>query len=128
MDTFLRAYMDLEGYVPLGFVMCYQNVSYYCADFQDVLKALQKKGDKYLLQLDTETGTIRVREGWHQWLMPNINTPGGKGLPRYTKEQYEASIAQQAANNDPSNYNTKIEENNVSLSAQASEFIMSGEK
>jgi len=83
-DTYLRSFMDEEGFVPLGILYCYQNVVYFCADPAEVLNKISSKGSSYFLETDRDTVTVRLRSGWEKWLMPN--EAGGLGVPKYTVE------------------------------------------
>ena len=83
-DTYLRSFMDEEGFVPLGILYCYQNVVYFCADPAEVLNKISSKGSSYFLETDKDTATVRLRSGWEKWLMPN--EAGGLGVPKYTVE------------------------------------------
>eukprot|EP00981_Chlorochromonas_danica_P011551 scaffold4102_cov174-Ochromonas_danica.AAC.5 len=64
MDTYVRAYMDEAGYVPIGLEVANRSKFY---------------------ELDTENETIRLKNGWEKFLL--VNAYGGRGLPRYVKQQ-----------------------------------------
>ena len=83
MDTFIRAYMDVEGYVPISIVCNYQNVVYFGVPYDNIQLKL-KENAKF--DIDLENDVMRLKEGWDKWLMPNPN--GGKGLPKYQKQEY----------------------------------------
>lgn len=79
-DTYLRRNMDMDGYVPVGFVAGFQAVYNVHQDYASLLEAL-KRSD--VLEMDVEHEKIRTRDGWQKWLWPNAE--GGYGVPRYIK-------------------------------------------
>lgn len=64
MDTFIRSYMDEEGYVPLALVCSYQNVACVGASYYDVLSKLRDAGEGSKLELDASNETLRLKSGW----------------------------------------------------------------
>ncbi|KAG5192070.1 hypothetical protein JKP88DRAFT_284738 [Tribonema minus] len=72
--------MDCEGYIPVAFVANFPSVASLGADYRDLLQALHKS---HVLECDEPNETIRLREGWGTWLLPNAS--GGRGAPRYIK-------------------------------------------
>jgi hypothetical protein len=110
MDTFIRSYMDEAGYVPVSLVCTYQNVAQFQCSYNDIVLKLKETISKCKnIELDADNETVRLKEGWEkvsffcfgsfynlslffsQFLMPNAF--GGKGLPRYVKQ--DASTQQQ---------------------------------
>jgi hypothetical protein len=86
MDTYVRAYMDEAGFVPIALVCNYYNVACYGSTYYDILNKLQEvaaKSKYYEVDIDNET--IRLKEGWEKYVLPNPY--GGRGLPRYVKQQ-----------------------------------------
>jgi hypothetical protein len=87
MDTYLRSYMDEEGFVPIALVCTYQNVAYFGCSYDDILHKLIQVEPKALhYELDQQNETIRPRVGWEKFRMPNMF--GGFGLPKYMKQLY----------------------------------------
>lgn len=104
IDTFIRSYMDEEGFVPIMLTMQYQNVAAMQCSYYDVFNKLKECiGKTKHLELDPVNECVRLREGWEkvsyqthfltflflnslmfQFLMPNPY--GGRGLPRYRKQ------------------------------------------
>jgi len=80
-DSFLRSYMDCEGYVPIAFVCNFPGVACYGADLNEIVEWLRQSE---LLEIDESNETIRLRDGWEVWLYPNP-TDGGRGVPKWTK-------------------------------------------
>jgi la-related protein 1 len=80
-DSFLRSYMDCEGYVPMAFVCNFPGVACYGCELHTIYKWLRTS---HLLEMDENNETIRLREGWEVWLYPNP-TDGGRGVPKWTK-------------------------------------------
>lgn len=67
MDTFVRSYMDEEGYVPIMLVMNYQNVASFGCSYFDVLNKLKETvGKTKFLELDAVNEVVRLREGWEK--------------------------------------------------------------
>jgi len=81
MDTFIRSYMDVEGYVPIALICNYQNVCCYGLPYSEIKRALSQHTK---FDVDLENETIRLKEAWDLWLMPN--NMGGRGLPKYIKQ------------------------------------------
>jgi len=78
-DTFLRSYMDEAGYIPIMFICNY--ISSFGANYSDILNILQ---ESTTLEIDLVNETLRLKENWQMWLMPNGE--GGMGLPLYLKQ------------------------------------------
>ena len=97
-DTFLRRNMDVDGYVPVGFVAGFQAVYNVHQDYASLFEALKHS---QVLEMDVENEKIRTREGWQKWLWPNAN--GGYGVPRYIKmvhqEEEQGVETDQESNN-----------------------------
>lgn len=87
MDTYLRSYMDEEGYIPVALVCTYQNVAYFGCSYEDILnKLIQVEPKAQFYELDQQNETIRPRVGWEKFRMPNMF--GSFGLPKYVKQPY----------------------------------------
>jgi hypothetical protein len=84
MDTFIRSYMDVEGYVPIALVCSYPNVAYYQAPQANIITRLQETAGTSRLEVDARNETVRLKDGWDMWLIPNQT--GTKGVPRYIKQ------------------------------------------
>ncbi|KAG5178479.1 hypothetical protein JKP88DRAFT_328839 [Tribonema minus] len=91
-DVFMRSYMDTEGYIPVAFVANFPGCASLGAEFTDILEALKSSE---MLEFDEANETMRLREGWDMWILPNAS--GGLGVPRYIKlsEDEAAKIAAQ---------------------------------
>lgn len=86
MDTFLRSYMDVEGYVPLALLCSYPNVGGYGAPLSNIIARLQETSATSRLEVDAANETVRLKKDWEQWLVPN--QMGTMGHPRYIKQQF----------------------------------------
>ena len=66
MDTFVRSYMDEDGYVPLALLCNYQNVACYCTSYYDVLKKISELNDRVdsKLEVDATNEKVRLKTGW----------------------------------------------------------------
>lgn len=84
MDTYIRSYMDVEGYVPIALVYSYPNVAHYGALYGDLKYRLKQLGPDSCIDLDPINDLIRTRNNWDMWLMPNQS--GGRGQPKYVKQ------------------------------------------
>lgn len=62
LDTFLRSYMDEQGFVPLSLVFSYQNVACFSVPPSNVIDKLQRNNK---FELDLEVGTIKLKERWN---------------------------------------------------------------
>eukprot|EP01041_Mallomonas_annulata_P009402 gene9402-19508_t len=78
-DTFLRAYMDEAGYIPIPFLCNY--ISSFGVNYQEIVTLLQ---ESETLEVDVPNETVRLKENWQMWLIPNGE--GGMGLPKYVKQ------------------------------------------
>lgn len=76
-DLYLRSLMDCEGYVPLVYILQYPDLMYSVASADDIMAALAANS-MCTLQVDTVNGTLRLKENWKAYLMPNNS--GGMGL------------------------------------------------
>lgn len=125
MDTYVRAYMDVEGYVPIALVCNYYNVACFGCSYYDILNKLKEvAGRSKFYELDEENETIRLKEGWEKvstfpaplfvcskhapfdictdrlflCSLPQFLLPnpyGGRGLPRYVKQPTYSSISEE---------------------------------
>lgn len=87
MDTYIRSYMDEEGYVPIALVCTYQNVAYFGSSYEDIFhKLIQVEPKAQFYELDQQNETIRPKAGWEKFRMPNVF--GGFGLPKYVKQPF----------------------------------------
>ncbi|CAM9115038.1 unnamed protein product [Discosporangium mesarthrocarpum] len=80
-DIFMRSYMDEEGYIPIAFVANFPGVARFGVDLEDIKKGVLSSE---LMEVDEENETMRMREGWQVWLLPNQAT-GRQGVQRYVK-------------------------------------------
>eukprot|EP00752_Nemacystus_decipiens_P004065 g3722.t1 len=80
-DIFIRSYMDEEGYIPIAFVANFPGVARFGVELADITAGILASDT---LQVDTENETMRMRENWEVWLLPNQAT-GKQGVPRYIK-------------------------------------------
>ena len=64
MDTFVRAYMDEAGYVPVPLLCSYQNVACFGAPYVDVIEKLKKLPAESKIELDASNETLRLKAGW----------------------------------------------------------------
>lgn len=64
MDTYIRAYMDEAGYVPISLVCGYPHVSYCGAIYSDIVSRLKELGESSVIEIDADNETIRLKEGW----------------------------------------------------------------
>eukprot|EP01038_Epipyxis_sp_PR26KG_P005264 gene5264-7315_t len=118
MDTFLRSYMDVEGYVPIALVYGYPNVACFGAPYPDLIGRLQEttQAENSILEFDYQNETIRVKIGWDMWLMPNQF--GGRGVPRYIKQPVmfanDPNLIDQNQNNNVTDTSDFISDENIS--------------
>ena len=61
MDTFVRSYMDIEGYIPIAMICNYQNVSCFGVPYSEIKKAL---GVSLTFEVDLENETMRLKTAW----------------------------------------------------------------
>lgn len=67
IDTFIRAYMDEEGYVPIMLVTQYQNVAALQCSYYDIFNKLKEcVGKTKNIELDAVNECVRLREGWEK--------------------------------------------------------------
>lgn len=78
-DTYLRAHLDEEGWVPLALICNFPTVASFAADYGEIIKTL--KESSMILEWDDENETIRLKEGAKNWLIPNMH--GGMGCARW---------------------------------------------
>lgn len=71
MDTYIRAYMDESGYVPISLVCGYPNVGCYGALYIDIVARLKELDENSVIEIDAENETVRLKAGWD---MVRINT------------------------------------------------------
>jgi hypothetical protein len=63
MDTFLRSYMDEEGYLPIALLRNYPNVASCEAYYEYILDALSTSET---FELDLPNETLRLKSKWEQ--------------------------------------------------------------
>jgi len=63
MDTFLRSYMDEDGFVPIALVCSYQNVSCYGLAMEEFLAKFQSQ-EFATLEVDLENEKLKRKEKW----------------------------------------------------------------
>lgn len=67
MDTYVRAYMDEAGYVPLSLLCGYQNVAQYQCSYNDILNKLKETvGKCKFIEIDEDNETLRLKNGWEK--------------------------------------------------------------
>jgi hypothetical protein len=81
-DTYLRAHLDEEGWVPLAFICNFPTVASFAADYLEIVKTLQEVSS--VLEYDEANETLRLKEKATAWLLPNGR--GGVGCPRWLKQ------------------------------------------
>ena len=88
-DIYVRSLMDSAGYVPLLYILQYPDLMHSAAPSESILQSLAKNSK--VVEVDTPNETIRLKEKWEQWLLPNEY--GGRGLAhRYIKDSYISGI------------------------------------
>jgi hypothetical protein len=114
-DTYLRSLMDNEGFVPLLYIMQYPDLMYSPAPTDAIFAALSKSTTSRL-EVDSINETIRLRENWKSYLMPNAK--GGLGLEhRYIKDVPVAASVTKASST------TTTASSPSPLRAAASEYV-----
>jgi len=91
-DTFLRQYMDVDGFIPVALLAQFQRMQMITLDVDIVREAIKELEQ---LEYDTENDKVRVRENWKMWLMPNAE--GGFGLPRWSIAAAPEAAEEEAA-------------------------------
>eukprot|EP00002_Diphylleia_rotans_P033174 TRINITY_DN7026_c0_g1_i1.p1 TRINITY_DN7026_c0_g1~~TRINITY_DN7026_c0_g1_i1.p1 ORF type:complete len:773 (+),score=183.29 TRINITY_DN7026_c0_g1_i1:81-2399(+) len=64
-DSYLRSYMDEEGFLPLLMLANFNRMTNLTTDFELVTAVAQNSET-----LECKDGFIRLREGWAQWVLP----------------------------------------------------------
>lgn len=64
-DSYLRSYMDEEGFIPLLMLANFNRMTNLTTDFELVTAVAQNSET-----LECKDGFIRLREGWAQWVLP----------------------------------------------------------
>lgn len=65
IDTYIRTYMDEEGYVPVSLVCAYQNVVCYGCSYYDIVNKLKEVAIKSkFYEMDTENECLRLKNDW----------------------------------------------------------------
>jgi len=95
-DTFLKQHFDIDGYVPLAFVCQFQMVAATMADYSLIVELIQKSE---FLEYDTNNETIRLRDGWKNWLFPNAD--GTFGVPKWIKTSSGDDVVEQPEQQQP---------------------------
>jgi len=86
-DTYLRSFMDFEGFVPVMLVLGYPNVACCGCTLEDIVLCLREHP---LFDLEESNLTFRLKDNWRRWLMPYRGPEKGFGLPtKYTLEQQQ---------------------------------------
>ena len=106
--------MDEAGYVPIAFVCNFPDVLAIGAYYEDIVEGLKNSA---LFEVDMENETLRLREGWEKWLIPNGQ--GGFGLPRYIKQ----TGAEEWQAESESFQEQRARSGSKELSAAASEYV-----
>jgi len=104
MDTYIRSYMDEAGYVPIALVCGYPHVQQFGALYNDIVARLQEtcESERCVVEIDVNNETIRLKQGWDQWLAPN--TFGGRGQPLYVKQPRQPRVHNNFNNNSNNNH------------------------
>lgn len=105
--------MDEAGYVPIAFVCNFPEVLALGAYYEDIVTGLQQSA---LLEVDLENETLRLKEGWQKWLIPNGK--GGFGLPRYIRQSDNSATEHSAPTQQQ-----RARSGSKELSATASEYV-----
>lgn len=63
MDTYIRQYMDVEGYVPIALVGNYPNVSCYGVPYD---KLVAKLSESHILEVDNVNELVRLKSDWEK--------------------------------------------------------------
>jgi hypothetical protein len=67
IDTFIRAYMDEAGYVPIALLCSYQNVAQFNCTYSDIINKLKETIIKCKnIEFDADNETVRLKEGWEK--------------------------------------------------------------
>ena len=100
MDSYIRPYMDVDGYIPIAYLCNFPNVAGCGAKYEDILGALDARSadPKCNISVDRVNELVRVKNNYKMWLIPNAE---GLGLPKYVKQPDQAPPAA-AANALPS--------------------------
>ena len=77
-DTFLRPYMDVEGYFPVPLLLFIPAIQSFEVDASFLMEVL---ADSSFAEVDKTRHTVRPKVNWEKWILPNAN--GEKGVPRY---------------------------------------------
>ncbi len=68
MDTYIRAYMDEAGFVPIALVCGYPNVAAFGAYYADIVARIQERiletTSPSVIEVDAVNETIRLKVGW----------------------------------------------------------------
>jgi len=72
-DCYLRSMMDCQGWIPLLFIYNYPAVSLACCNgLTSHEKIVEKLRQSSTFEISGEEEiTLRLRENWRQWLVPN---------------------------------------------------------
>lgn len=81
-DCYFRSMMDYEGWIPISFVCSIPAVALICenASFDGILSKLSTSS---ALEVSVQNETVRLKENWRQWLVPNGQ--GGFGVSELYK-------------------------------------------
>ena len=99
MDSYIRPYMDEEGFIPIAYLCNFPNVASCGAKYEDILAALDVRSadPKCTVDVDRPNELVRVKGNFKMWLIPSAQ---GLGLPKYVKQPVQAPAP--AANTLPS--------------------------
>ena len=64
MDTYIRSFMDVAGFIPVALTLNYPNVAAINAFYDDILNRLQEVNGVSRLEFDAANETVRLKEGW----------------------------------------------------------------
>ena len=97
-DSYLRSFMDREGWLPIAFVYSYPAVSLTCCNgYADHNVILDKLAANESFEVNKTFETIRLRSNWRQWLVPNAEGGFGRSLLYHEEQLLSASHLQEAA-------------------------------
>ena len=97
-DSYLRSFMDREGWLPIAFVYSYPAVSLACCNgYADHNVILDKLAANESFEVNKTFETIRLRSNWRQWLVPNLEGGFGRSLLYHEEQLLSASHEQDGA-------------------------------
>jgi la-related protein 1 len=119
-DMYIRSYMDEDGYRPYSLLLAYPSIIYSGADPNDLwflLLKVQSEQETYFLEIDEARSLLRLKSDYEKWLLPNVNSTSGRGLPRYPQ------MDQQLNNNDDTTTNNNDDTTTNNVETETSEKL-----